>query len=88
MSEQVHQKHVLACVGVCVGGFRSVVGGQTPSVIFHLTYEVCVCVHLWADDSLDVLQRCVGRGGRAVWCGPRGAVAMVTKLWLCYSHMG
>lgn len=52
--------------------------------------SVCVCehVHLWADDSLDVLQGRVRGGGGAVWSWARCAVAMVTVLPLTHRYMG
>lgn len=48
---------------------------------------VCVC-HLWADDSLDVLQGRVGGRWGAVWSRACCAVAMVTVLPLAHRCMG
>lgn len=52
-------------------------------------YRVCVCVtHLWANDSLNVLQSCVWGGGGAVWSWACCAVVMVTELPLGHNYMG
>lgn len=56
-----------------------------------ISVRVCACVcatHLWANDSLDVLQSCVwGRGG-AVWSWACYAVVLVTELPLAHICMG
>lgn len=54
----------------------------------HVFFCVCMSTHLWADDSLNVLQGCVGGGRGAVWSWACSAVAMVTVLPLAHGYMG
>jgi len=57
-------------------------------VLCNTLISVCAHIHLWADDSLDVLQGRVGGGGGAVWCGACWTVVMVTVLPLTHRYMG